>query len=126
MANQRTLEFIRQQLVDRWNLFRQEHPEEAIDLSRADLSETNLVAINLMRADLRGGRPPARRDRPRRRADRAGRRRDGDEPDRRRRSGGERLRLGGGARGGRSVRGQARHQRGPDTSRLELRGPQRS
>jgi hypothetical protein len=26
MANQRTLEFIRQQLVDRWNLFRQEHP----------------------------------------------------------------------------------------------------
>lgn len=54
MADQRILEFIRQQPVDRWNLFRQEHPEEAIDLSRADLSETNLGRMNLIRADLRG------------------------------------------------------------------------
>jgi uncharacterized protein YjbI with pentapeptide repeats len=52
MANQQTFEFIKQQLVDEWNLFRQEHPDEAIDLSGADLSETNLGRINLFRADL--------------------------------------------------------------------------
>jgi hypothetical protein len=54
MADQRILELIKQQLFDRWNFFRQEHPEEAIDLSRADLSETNLSKMNLIRADLRG------------------------------------------------------------------------
>ena len=54
MADQRVLELIKQQLFDRWNFFRQEHPEEAIDLSRADLSETNLSKMNLIRADLRG------------------------------------------------------------------------
>jgi len=51
MADQQILEFIRQQLVDRWNLFRLEHPEEAIDLSGADLREMNLGEVNLIRAD---------------------------------------------------------------------------
>src|SRR6266576_3007923 len=54
MANQQTLEFIKLQPVDKWNLFRLEHPDEAIDLSGADLSETNLGGINLFRADLSG------------------------------------------------------------------------
>ena len=54
MADQRTLDFIRQHPVDTWNLFRHEHPEEVIDLSGADLRETNLGRINLFRADLRG------------------------------------------------------------------------
>ena len=54
MADQQFLEFIKQQPVEKWNLFRYEHPEEAIDLSGADLSQTNLGGINLIRADLRG------------------------------------------------------------------------
>jgi uncharacterized protein YjbI with pentapeptide repeats len=59
MVNQQTLEFIKQQLVDKWKLFRQEHPEEALDLTDADLGEMNLIradlrGTNLSRADLGG------------------------------------------------------------------------
>jgi uncharacterized protein YjbI with pentapeptide repeats len=52
MANQQTFEFIKQQLVDEWNLFRQVHPDEAIDLSGADLSDANLRGALLMHANL--------------------------------------------------------------------------
>src|SRR6266568_3082753 len=52
MADQRVLELIKQQLFDRWNFFRQEHPEEAIDLSSADLWEASLSGAYLAGANL--------------------------------------------------------------------------
>jgi hypothetical protein len=53
MANEEQLAVLRRG-VEPWNHWRDEHPDEVIDLQRADLRESNLLEANLSGADLSG------------------------------------------------------------------------
>lgn len=53
MADRKQVELLRRD-VDAWNRWRVENPNATVDLSRADLSRTDMLLANLSGADLSG------------------------------------------------------------------------
>ncbi len=51
MANEEHLRILQQGVVD-WNQWRENHPNEIVDLTDADLTDADLIAAHLTRADL--------------------------------------------------------------------------
>ncbi len=54
MANRKQLNILTKQSVDAWNQWRENHPDEEIDLRGANLKERNLSGVNFRKADIRG------------------------------------------------------------------------
>jgi len=52
MTNQEQLDLLKHESVTLWNMWREKHPDTAIELSRVDLSEANLGEVNLAGANL--------------------------------------------------------------------------
>jgi uncharacterized protein YjbI with pentapeptide repeats len=53
MANEEQLKILKQG-VEVWNQWREEHPEEPVNLRGANLKNTNLCGANFRCADIRG------------------------------------------------------------------------